>query len=508
MKKFSLSKRLIGAVILSQLLLAAGLVLVAIYHSHYYLQGAFDVNLEGRAMSVAALVYYPDDGSPGLLFNAAKIPPSSHRQHPDLFLVKSDHGNFERHSASMDPKLFDPISPDARFWNFQWHGEPYRAIVLRGIPILDTEEGIPLPLPKLTVIYAAPTTDIVQRLWGLAGWIALACALLVIPTLVLAVWTVRRTLAPLNDLAAEAGRISVRNWEFRPPPNAKAALELEPLTVAIDTVLNGLHQAFTTQRQFLGDAAHELKTSLAILKSTLQTLLNRTRTVDDYRHGLLQMSEDSDRLEELLDRMLRLARVEQWAADGIHRELDRVDLASTCEMAVARMARLSQARDVQVRFVNEVGMAEMLADPADLELVWLNLLENAIHYSPTRSTVAIHLEIQEKHAVISVIDHGCGIPETELPYVFERFRRGDPSRARATGGYGLGLAIAKSIVEAYRGSIHLESTVGVGTRISVDLPLSPQASKIPNGINATQKDRRTPTPESEEADLSEELSGD
>lgn len=508
MKKFSLSKRLIGAVILSQLLLAVGLVLVAIYHSHYYLQGAFDVNLEGRAMSVAALVYYPDDGSPGLLFNAAKIPPSSHRQHPDLFLVKSDHADFERHSASMDPKLFDSISSDAHFWSFQWHGEPYRAIILRGIPILDTEEGIPQPLPKLTVIYAAPTTDIVRRLWGLAGWIAIACALLVIPTLVLAVWTIRRTLAPLNDLATEAGRISIRNWEFRPPPKAKAAQELEPLTVAIDTVLNGLHQAFTTQRQFLGDAAHELKTSLAILKSTLQTLLNRTRTVDDYRKGLMQMSEDSDRLEELLDRMLRLARVEQWAADGIHRELDRVDLASTCEMAIARMARLSEAREVQVRFVNKAGIAEMHADPADLELVWLNLLENAIHYSPPESTVTIQLEIQEKHAVSSVIDHGCGIPETELPYVFERFRRGDPSRARATGGYGLGLAIAKSIVEAYRGSIHLQSTVRVGTRISVVLPLSPQDANVSIGSITDQSRLLIPLPESERANLSEEVSRD
>ena len=110
-----------------------------------------------------------------------------------------------------------------RYWDFAQQGEPYRAIILRDVPILDTESNVPLPLPKLTVMYAAPTMDISQRIGGLAEWIAFATILLVAPSLVLSIWSIRRTLVPLNNLAHEAQSISVDNWQFRPSEAAKAA---------------------------------------------------------------------------------------------------------------------------------------------------------------------------------------------------------------------------------------------------------------------------------------------
>jgi signal transduction histidine kinase len=181
------------------------------------------------------------------------------------------------------------------------------------------------------------------------------------------------------------------------------------------------------------------------------------------------MSEDSDRLEQLLSRMLRLARVEQWAADGIHRELEVVDITSTCEMAVARISELANAREVKIEF-DSSEVVLMRADPSDLELVWLNLLENAVQYSSRGSNVSVTLTSGAETAQVCVADDGWGIPEPELKHIFDRFRRGDPSRARSTGGFGLGLAIAKSIVQAYKGSIHAESKIGEGTRITVTLP--------------------------------------
>ena len=238
----------------------------------------------------------------------------------------------------------------------------------------------------------------------------------------------------------------------------------------METVLDGLRRAFTQQREFLGDAAHELKTSFAIVKSTLQSLQNGPRNAAEYREGLCQISEDSDRLEELLDRMLRLARVEQWAADGIRRELETTDLCSTCEMAVARMRKLASSRDIKIEF-NADGSAQLRADPADLELVWINLLENAVQYSASHSLVKLSLQTGNGNATVSVCDLGSGIAEADLPHIFERFRRSDPSRSRATGGYGLGLAMAKSIVEAYGGAIRATSAPGVGTEIHVTLPV-------------------------------------
>ncbi|MCU1311500.1 MAG: hypothetical protein JWO20_2625 [Candidatus Angelobacter sp.] len=483
----SLTRRLIVAVVVSQLLLAAGLVIVSILFSRYYLQSAFDIYLEGRALSLAALVYYPDNGRPTLLFDASKIPPSTHVIHKDVFSVRSDDGAFEAHKEGYDPAIFKGIPSSAHYWDFDLDGEPYRAIILRNVAVLDTEAGIPPPVPKLTVIYAAPTMDIAQGLAGLAASMSSTTLLLLIPTLVLAIWSIRRRLMPLHELAVQARAVSVSNWEFRPSENARETTELEPLIAAIETVLEGLRGAFKRQREFIGDAAHELKTSHAILKSGLQATLNLPRTSEEYRRGLLELSEDSDRLEELLNRMLRLARVEQWAEDGIRRDLDITDLASTCEMAIARISGLASARNVRVTFSSE-GTPQMRADAADLELVWINLLENAVQHSYPDSVVQISLRAADGIANVCVKDTGSGVAEADLPHIFERFRRGDPSRSRATGGFGLGLAIAKSIVEAYGGEITAQSKLGEGTQISVILPverssITPVASPPSSGSN-------------------------
>ena len=214
MKKFSLQKRLIFAVIAPQILLAIGLAVVGTSFSRHYIRRALDVYLEGRAESIAALVYYPDDGSPGLLFNDLKIPPEPRHGPREIFMVKDDHGDFERHTPGYDPHLFDGIPTDARFSNLSLHGVHYHVIVMRNVDILDTEEGVPLPLPKLTVLYAAPTGDIDHQVTALAFQIGIVSLLILVPTLILALWNIRKALTPLHDLTAAAGTISVESWNW------------------------------------------------------------------------------------------------------------------------------------------------------------------------------------------------------------------------------------------------------------------------------------------------------
>jgi signal transduction histidine kinase len=470
MSKFSLKKRLIFAVVLSQLLLAIGLVLVGTSFSRHYIQRAFDVYLEGRAQSIASIVYYPDGGRPGLLFNEAKLPSSSEHEHPEVFLVKSDHGDFERHTPGFDSRIFDAIPPGVRFWNFRMNGHRFRAIVMRNVAVQDTEEGVPLPLPTLTVIYAAPTGGIEHQIAQLGMTIGALSLLIFVPTLLLVLWSIRKALTPLQDLAAAAGNISAENWNFEPSQAARSAMELEPLIRAIGTVLAGLEAAFTRQREFLGDAAHELKTSLAILKSTVQSLENKKRRIDELENGLTVISRDCERLERLLNRMLQTARAEQRIAGGREKRPDPVDLASSCEGAIARLAQFAAAQEMRIHF-NACGVVMIRAEIADLELIWLNLLENAIQYSPRNSVVNVLVSVLDGVATVAIADRGCGIEPEHLPRIFERFYRADPSRARATGGFGLGLAIAKSLVLFYGGQIRAESVPGKGTRVLVDFPL-------------------------------------
>ena len=239
----------------------------------------------------------------------------------------------------------------------------------------------------------------------------------------------------------------------------------------LESVLDRLQQSFRQQRDFTSDAAHELKTSVAIVKSTLQSLLQQPRPEHEYRAGLESMLEDCGRLEDLLGRMLRLARIEQWAENGMNRKLGTTEVTSTCEAAMSRIQALAEARNIQIELIAPQEV-HLQADPEDLEVIWVNLLENAVQYSPPGSKVAIQVESDGGDtACVSVQDSGPGIPEEQLPHVFQRFYRGDPSRSRATGGFGLGLAICEAMVTAYGGQIQAANRDGQGTEMRVQLPI-------------------------------------
>jgi signal transduction histidine kinase len=282
-------------------------------------------------------------------------------------------------------------------------------------------------------------------------------------------WGLHRRLQPLRELASSAESISIHNWSFRPPEEARSAKELAPLTTALETLVTRLEGAFRNQRDFTNDAAHELKTAVAIVKSTIQSLLQRERTATEYQEGIGRLREDCRRLEDLLDRMLRLARVDQWAESGVPANVGITELNSTCEAAMLRIQPLADSRQIHIDFVG-TAPAYTRADPADLEVIWVNLLENAVQYSPPGSRVVLRVENEAATTLVSVEDSGPGIPPGLAEDIFERFRRGDPSRARGTGGFGLGLAICKALVTAYGGKIEAANRMAAGAEFRVHLP--------------------------------------
>ena len=337
------------------------------------------------------------------------------------------------------------------------------------LPVLDREPDIP-PGDVLNVIYAAPTDDMTRAVAFAGVGIAVGSAVLLLITVGLAVWGLRRGLRPLAELAGSASAISTSNWELNPSDAARETTELAPLTQAMTTMLDGLHRAFDQQREFLANAAHELKTPVAILKSTLQSLLQRPRQAEEYRAGLEEALDDMARLEKLLHSMLRLARAEQWAAGSARRDLEIIDIATTCQSAIDRLSPIARERNIAIELSTD-GAMPVRADAEDLELVWANLVENAIRFSPDGERIQVRLQANAARGTVEVADNGPGMSQDELAHIFERFHRGDSSRARDTGGYGLGLAISKALVEAYGGTITPESASGQGTRMIVTLPL-------------------------------------
>jgi signal transduction histidine kinase len=465
----SIKARLIATVVLSQLLLAAGLVFAGVFYIHERLVKTLDAGMQARAMSLAALVRYDEDASGKVYFDSTLIPASLDPKHPDIFAVWTESSSLLSRSANW-PAGLEILPAGREHWNFKWNHVHYRGLRVFHIPVLDREEGDAFRPQTLTVVYASPTDELEDRVQEAGIYIAVSSLLLLGVTVLLALWGIRRGLLPLQTLARQAARVSTHNWELRLPQDVHEITELRPLTESMTEMLGRLQHSFVEQREFMGNAAHELKTPVAVLKSTLQSLLHRPRSSEDYRVGLEHALEDLERLEQLLQWMLRLARAEQWAHGGLRRDLEIIDINNTCGEAVERIRSLAEARHTAIR-VSTNGPVPLRADPEDLQLVWINLLENAVRYSPEFSVVEVTVTRSDGGlARVAFEDHGAGIAPSDLPHVFERFYRGDPSRTRATGGFGLGLAIAKALVEAYGGTITAESAPGKGTRMTVELP--------------------------------------
>ena len=175
--------------------------------------------------------------------------------------------------------------------------------------------------------------------------------------------------------------------------------------------------------------------------------------------------------------MLRLARIEQWTVNGSPGKIGITELRSTCESAISRIRSLAEARDISICLTGHESIY-LRADPEDLELIWVNLLENAVHYSPAESSVTMRLRRNGAGwATVSVEDSGPGISSEELPRIFDRFHRADPSRARSSGGFGLGLAICKALVDAYEGRIEALNRAEGGTEVRVELRAEADSSR-------------------------------
>jgi len=467
MRKLSITRRLIVSVVLAQLVLTAAVVALSTYLTKWQLREAFDSGLHGRAMSVAALVRFSEDEHPRLVFDSAQAPPPLDHERQDMYEILGGDGRVIVRSPQWSDKVASYPKADRPYWNAYIANAHYRVIRLN-TPVLDSEGADVKVSATITVLYAASTEEIQERVWEVAVMTSGGSLLLLGIATVITVWAVRKGLDPLAALAGSAGGVTARDWKLHAPDQARATVELAPLTAAMDRMLATLERAFTSQRDFVTNAAHELKTPIAVLKSTLQLALQKPRTADEYRNELQNALDDAARLESLTHSMLRLARAEQLQA-GQRLDLPVVDLAASCETSAERWRPLAEAKSVRVELELQ-GAPQVKGDPDDLETIWNNLLDNAIRYSPPGSEVRLSISRDNGQARIEVRDQGPGIREQDLHNIFDRFHRSDASRSRETGGYGLGLAIAKAMVEAYGGTIAAETRLGSGTTFSVKLP--------------------------------------
>jgi signal transduction histidine kinase len=470
MRSYSITRRLIITVLLVELLSALSLSAAAMFYERHVRFHSFDIMLRGRADSLLGAVQDAEDAQDNVMLDGTEV----NFPKEDIYEVQDAGGRLLGHSSNWTgPDAAMLAATAGRSFRLSLHGTHYRVLRIEGLRIVDPGDkggGIPR---RVTLFYGAPIDRVWRDIWRAVGFYALVSVGLLAVSGILLWWVMNRGLAPLRQLAAQASGVSVDSWNFNPPQRARKIAELAPLTTALETLLGGLEHAFLQQRQFVGDAAHELKTAVAVLKSSLQLLTLKQRTALEYEQGIERCQLDCDRMEDAVAKMLTLARVEtKTELPQPHFAADLADIVHQVSQQFESMAELKRLRIL----VSATGPVMVDADPEQLHLLCANLLLNALQHSAVGSTIRAVLRHDAIGTELDIQDDGEGIAPQDLPHVFDRFYRGDPSRSRNTGGTGLGLAICKAIVSRGQGTIEIASDLGVGTRVTVRFPAAVPSS--------------------------------
>jgi heavy metal sensor kinase len=273
-----------------------------------------------------------------------------------------------------------------------------------------------------------------------------------------AYWLSRRALKPVTAIIDAAQTISIDNLSRRLAV-PQTGDELQRLSETWNAVLARLEGAVNRLSQFTADASHELRTPLAIIRATAELAARKSRSPESYRAALQEVVAESDRMAQLVEDLLFLARCDAGAGEMAHTSLD---LTAIVNEACATIAPLAASKDIQV--TTNLAPVTTEGNEAALRRLTLVLVDNAIKYTPGGGHVQVELDTHR----LTVTDTGIGIEPESLPHIFERFYQADPSRSNS--GYGLGLAQAQSIAVRHGAQIHVTSKPGKGSVFEVAFP--------------------------------------
>ena len=281
----------------------------------------------------------------------------------------------------------------------------------------------------------------------------------------------RRALRPIDTIAQAARQITAADDLSRRIPYDGPADEVGELTQVFNRTLERLERLFNVQRRFVADVSHEMRTPLTTIQGNLE-LMQRFGPDNE---ALEAMTSETRRMSRLVDDLLLLAKAD---AGRLAMNMDVLDL-DTLVLEVYNQARmLSGASDVAIQ-LGAIDQAQVRGDADRIKQLLLNLVSNALKYTPDDGTITLALARQEHQAQVTVTDTGIGIPESDQAHIFDRFYRVDKARARMDGGTGLGLSIAMWIVKAHNGTLTVNSSVGEGSTFTAYLPLIDAASNTP-----------------------------
>jgi signal transduction histidine kinase len=460
----SITRRLTLMVLSLEIFSAIALIgAITVNERHVELK-AFDAALKGTADSIMGAVQGTENKENDLTLDLQGVQIGKEA----LFRVEDERGKVIGSRGAI-PERLNLAGVSAQ--NAVIGKRNYRFVVRHGVRNLESEEAADTVRRSVTIVYGTPVDHVWHEVFEAVRSFAVTTAILLGITAFGMVWFLRRGLSPLYELAKQAERVTAKTWQFDSPEIAKRTEELRPLAMALEATLARLQRSFEQQKRFTSDAAHELKTDAAIVKSSLQLLSMRRRTIEEYERGLALCLDDFSRLEMTVQTMLTLARLEQ---SGETQDRDTVrgscSLREIIEETVRQSNALAELNQIDIHVKSETDV-HIPIDRRDAMLLFSNVFLNALQHGPPGSRVRIEVGATKTRVRVTVTDEGKGIMKEDLPYLFEPFYRGDSSRSRKSGGTGLGLSICKAICERIDGSIEISNSSPIGAIATITLPV-------------------------------------
>lgn len=308
-----------------------------------------------------------------------------------------------------------------------------------------------------------------ETLHGLVFLLALGSGATLLLAWVGSLWLAKKVMAPIEALCAGAETMSEADLGKRLAMDSPYR-EFRRLTQAVNSVLDRFQRSSEVQRNFCEIAAHEMRTPLTILQGNLEVALMKARTVEEYREVLLNNLQQVDRLIALTRPLLTLAK---FTSSKPPVNLVPLALEPLIQEIVEELTLLADERRITLTFEAQ-PVPPVLGDEQWLKQALINLLDNALRYTPSGGTVIVRLQAVGHEVAVSVEDTGHGIEPENIPHLFERFYRTDWARAKDSAGTGLGLPIVKEIMDAHGGSISVTSEVNKGSIFTLRLPVLAQ----------------------------------
>ena len=391
------------------------------------------------------------------------------RLNGDPFQVVDQNGHWVYHPASVLPLNLPPELPLAnashsRLFTFNDKGKRYRILSVT-IPTPSQAYGVQI------VSNITPTYQILSRIL----WVSLAG----IPFILIVAgaggyWLSRRAMQPVLQITQTAKSIGERNLSERltvPPAHD----ELRELSETLNDMLQRLETAFNRITQFTADASHELRTPIAIIRTTAEFILQKERTVPEYQHLVGQILVESEDITEIIEGLLTLARADSQP----HAEaFSQIDLGTLCAEVVEGVKLLADKKRLTLEILPIDQLALVWARRSDLKKLAIILLDNAIKYTPEGGRIEVRVAHFGTEPFLEVRDTGVGIAEEDVPHIFERFYRADRGRSRENGSIGLGLSIAQTIAKNHAAQIAVRSLPNGGSSFRV---LFPERKPTPEG---------------------------